>query len=133
MATKELATARDEDSVPRDDRARYGLIVVIAGLAGVLFAFWLALGSYDFTGSIATAAASSSAVAAVLAPVTTVIGTIVGAYFGYRAGAEGKEKAEQRRDEAEKKTRQLAAVAPPRIAGPILGVDSTLIGNPDTL
>ena len=122
-----MATPRTTDAA--DDRARYGLFVVLLGLAVVLLAFWLALKYYDFTSPIKSAAASSSAVAAVLAPVTSVVGTIVGAYFGYQAGAAGKAKAEDARDAAETTARQLAAVAPTRMAAPILGVDPSVLGN----
>jgi hypothetical protein len=99
-------------------RWRYGVTVVLAGLAFLFLCFLAALIMY-YDESDATK--SSAAVAAVLAPVTTVIGTIVGAYFGIQSGAATAARAEQSRDEAEKQARQLAAVAPPHEAARITG------------
>ena len=46
---------------------------------------------------------------------TSVLGTLVGAFFGLQIGAAGKEKAEQRADEAQKKVNALQGAATPDV------------------
>jgi hypothetical protein len=106
-------------------RWKYGVIVVLAGLAALIGALGLTLWAYW---GVDPATTSASAVAAVLAPITTVVGTLVGAYFGIQTGqastAEAQAlttQAQEQRAEAERVARALAAVAPPQEAKRILG------------
>lgn len=46
---------------------------------------------------------------------TSVLGTLVGAFFGLQIGAAGKEKAEQRAEEAQKKAGALQEAATPEV------------------
>lgn len=46
---------------------------------------------------------------------TSVLGTLVGAFFGLQIGSAGKEKAEQRADEAQKKVNALQGAATPEV------------------
>jgi hypothetical protein len=71
---------------------KYGVVVVLAGLAVILLAFFLALREYDRAAEVSTA----------LAPITGVVGTIVGAYFGVQVGAAGREKAEAARAQSDR-------------------------------
>jgi hypothetical protein len=93
-------------------RARYGVTVVLAGLAVTLLAFGLALLAFDKAGSVSAA----------LAPITGVIGTIVGAYFGVQVGSSGRSQAEAARAKAEDDARRLAIVADPGPAMSVLGM-----------
>jgi hypothetical protein len=102
-------------------RARYGVLVVLAGLAVILVAFVITVIVFEpEVGDVSTA----------LAPITGVIGTIVGAYFGVQVGGAGKEQAEAARDKAEDQAKILAAVAPPAAAAAVLGYASSEFGNP---
>jgi hypothetical protein len=74
-------------------RARYGVLVVLAGFSMTLGAFVAALIVLDTAQAISTA----------LAPITGLIGTIVGAYFGIQKGAEGKQAVEEQRQQAEQR------------------------------
>jgi hypothetical protein len=94
-------------------RARYGVTVVLAGLAVTLLAFGFAVLAFDRAGSVSAA----------LAPITGVIGTIVGAYFGVQVGASGKSQAEAARAKAEDDVRKLAIVADPGPAMSVLGME----------
>jgi hypothetical protein len=82
---------------------KYGLAVVLAGLAVILIAFFLSLNEYDKAPDVSTA----------LAPVTGVVGTLVGAYFGVQVGAAGKEKAEDARAKSEEEAKAALAALPP--------------------
>jgi len=53
----------------------------------------------------------SNDIVAVVGLFTSVLGTLVGAFFGLQIGAAGKEKAEQRADNAQKKANALQAAA----------------------
>jgi hypothetical protein len=103
---------------PESGRWRYGVNVVLAGLAFMFLSLLAALIMYY---DVADATKSATAVATVLAPITTVIGTIVGAYFGIQSGAVTAERAQASRDTAETQARQLAAVAPADDAARITG------------
>lgn len=54
---------------------------------------------------------TASDITAVVGLFTSVLGTIVGAFFGLQIGAAGKEKAEQRADDAQKKADALQQAA----------------------
>jgi hypothetical protein len=106
--------ARADDAADAEvARARYGVTVVLAGLAVTLLAFGFALLAFDKAGSVSAA----------LAPITGVIGTIVGAYFGVQVGSSGRSQAEAARAKAEDDARRLAIVADPGPAMSVLGME----------
>lgn len=84
----------------------YGLVVVLAGLVVITFAFVVALKEYDKAADVSTA----------LAPVTGVVGTLVGAFFGVQAGAAGKEKAEAARSKSDEQAKAALGALPPEQA-----------------
>lgn len=52
-----------------------------------------------------------------------VIGTMVGAYFGIQIESSGRDKAAEAQQHESEKAQKLAAVAPPRLAARVLGLD----------
>jgi len=84
--------------------AKYGVWVVLAGLAVILTAFAISVFVFE-----PTAADVSTA----LAPVTGIVGTIVGAYFGVQVGSQGRQQAEATTAEAQRRVTRLAAAVDP--------------------
>ena len=99
MPQPRTPSARTDDS----GKWKYGIAVVLAGLAVILVAFLLALGEYSKAADVSTA----------LAPVTGVVGTLVGAYFGVQVGSAGKERAEDAREKSEQEAKAALAALPP--------------------
>lgn len=85
----------------------YNLIVTALIVVVVLFAGLVALYLFRGTADTNIVTAFTSA--------TTVIGTLVGAFFGYQQGAAGKEKAEERAENAQKEARALYQVTSPEV------------------
>jgi len=56
---------------------------------------------------------SAADVTSVVGLLTSLLGTIVGAFFGLQIGAAGKQDAERRAENAEKKVEALSAVSEP--------------------
>jgi uncharacterized protein YacL len=106
------AALASADASADTERAKLGVLVVIAGLAVILIGFVLAVLHYHVAGDAATA----------LASITGVVGTIVGAYFGVQVGSQGKASAEAARTHAENQAKALATVAPKADAAAILGL-----------
>jgi hypothetical protein len=111
LSTSPAALASTDASADTE-RAKLGVLVVIAGLAVILIGFVLAVLHYHVAGDAATA----------LASITGVIGTIVGAYFGVQVGSQGKASAEAARTHAENQAKALATVAPKADAAAIVGL-----------
>ncbi len=86
--------------------------------------FWLIVIALAFVAAIYLASmwrfSSAADVATSVGAVTTVVGTLVGAFFGVQAGAQGKEKAESARNEAEMRVRHLAGAMAPDDAARVL-------------
>jgi len=80
-------------------RIRYGYYIVLAGFVLVGVAFIVSV--WRFT--------AATDVSSVFGLITGVVGTLVGAFFGVQVGSQGKEKAENARNNAEKVARHLAA------------------------
>ena len=57
----------------------------------------------------------ASEITSVVGLFTSVLGTLVGAFFGLQIGTAGKEKAEQRADEAQKRANALQGAATPEV------------------
>lgn len=93
-------------SGPETIKAKYGIVVVLAGLAVILVAFIVALARYDKAADVSTA----------LAPVTGIVGTLVGAYFGVQVGSEGKARAEEARSRSEEQAKAALGALPPETA-----------------
>ena len=74
-------------------RVRYGRDVVIAGFLFLAIIFGIVVFRWS----------TAQDVSIVLAAMTGTVGTIVGAFFGLNVGAAGKEKAEEGRSKAEDK------------------------------
>jgi len=92
-------------------RITYGFRVVVIGLLMIAGAFVAAVLIWKH---------SAADVTTVMGSITGVVGTVVGAFFGVHVGSEGKEKAEQARQTAEKTALLLAAHLDPRVASRIL-------------
>lgn len=79
-------------------------------------AFWLAIVGLFLAAALVIVAGlllnwGASDIIAVVGLFTSVLGTLVGAFFGVQVGSAGREKAEQRAGEAEKKASALLGVA----------------------
>ncbi len=90
-------------------RIKYGFLVVLGGLAAVALIYVLAVWRWTDASDVATAVSSA----------VGVIGTLVGAFFGVQVGSAGKEKAEEKRVQAEDRlhrseaqVRELAGTMP---------------------
>ena len=57
----------------------------------------------------------ASDITSVVGLFTSILGTLVGAFFGLQIGSAGKEKAEERADNAQKKAEVLGAYAQPEM------------------
>lgn len=91
-------------------RITYGHSSIIAGFVLVGVAFAVAVFRWE----------DPEGVALVVGVVTSLVGTVVGAFFGVQVGAQGKEKAEAARDQAETKASEALAALPPGEAGKVL-------------
>jgi len=86
----------------------------------VLRAFWLSVIGLSLAALLVVVLLSfginkASDITSVVGLFTSVLGTLVGAFFGLQIGAAGKEKAEQRADEAQKKANALQGAATPDV------------------
>lgn len=81
-------------------RRQDGFSVVALGIVSVAVAFLFSAWKWNSAAEVATAVGS----------ITGVIGTLVGAYFGVQVGSDGKQKSEQRRDQAENRLREMRGV-----------------------
>jgi hypothetical protein len=81
-------------------RIRYGYYIVIAGFVLVGLSFVASLMKFTMAADVSS----------VFGLITGVVGTLVGAFFGVQVGSQGKEKAENARNNAEKVSRHLAAI-----------------------
>jgi hypothetical protein len=84
-------------------KTQLGFWVVIAGFVGTLVALWIVLGRFS----------AANDVTAVLAPITTTIAGLGGAFFGISLGQQGKEKAEDERNKAQKRAELYASMLAP--------------------
>jgi hypothetical protein len=92
-----------------DNKSRFGLVAVIAGLAAIVALMVVAMFRYP-----------SGEVNNVVGTALGAIGTLVGAYFGVQVGSAGKEQAERAKDAATERAVQLAAAVPEETAVPIV-------------
>jgi hypothetical protein len=106
-------------------RIKYGFVVVLVGLAAVVFIYTVAIWHWTAASDVTAAVGSAGG----------VIGTIVGAFFGLQLGAAGKEKAEEQRDRAElqrdrvnSQLRELLAITPPATYEGLRAVRADLFG-----
>lgn len=78
-------------------------------------AFWLSIFGLALAAGLVIAlliaGKTSSDIAAVVGLFTSVLGTLIGAFFGLQIGSAGKDKAEERADNAQKKAEALAMAA----------------------
>src|SRR5262245_9325584 len=100
----------DEQQTPQPDilRIRYGFWIVVIGFVVVMMTLILAveLGGWHDVKDVTT----------VLSPVAGIVGSLAGAFFGVHVGAQGKERAENERQTAQKQLLNLAAAVQPEIA-----------------
>ena len=79
-------------------------------------AFWLSIGGIGLVVLLicilvfGAGWSDASDIASVVGLLTSLIGTIVGAFFGLQIGASGRQAAERRAEQAEKKVEALSAV-----------------------
>jgi len=86
-------------------------------------AFWLSIGGLFLAAVLVVFLVLSGGFKAATAPditsivglFTTTLGTLVGAFFGLQIGSAGKEAAEKRAEDAQKKADALGAAATPKI------------------
>jgi hypothetical protein len=76
-------------------------------LASILVVFLVLMGEFK--------AKTAGDITSVVGLFTTTLGTLVGAFFGLQIGSSGKEAAEKRADDSQKKAEALGAAATPQI------------------
>lgn len=76
-------------------------------LASLLVVFLVLMGEFK--------AKTAGDITSVVGLFTTTLGTLVGAFFGLQIGSSGKEAAEKRADDSQKKAEALGAAATPQI------------------
>jgi hypothetical protein len=76
-------------------------------LASLLVVFLVLMGEFR--------AKTAADITSVVGLFTTTLGTLVGAFFGLQIGSSGKEAAEKRADDSQKKAEALGAAATPQI------------------
>ncbi len=121
-------SGEDRTKDPDQVRTRYGFVLVITGiiLVGVMYALTL----WAYRGG------QAAEVATAMGAVTTVVGTLVGAFFGVQLGAAGREKIEDRAENARRKADALASAALSRMdpdeAPKVFEAASELLGEPES-
>lgn len=86
-----------------------GFLVVTIAVVAVLVALKLTLDAFTPQGAVPTA----TDVTAVLGVVTTAISGMAGAFFGISLGQQGKAKAEEQKDDAQKRAQVYAQFVEP--------------------
>jgi hypothetical protein len=104
--------AMTDKQLSENKQTPYGFWIIIAGFVVVSLAFVLSVYKWS----------DSKDVTAAVGTVAGTVGTLAGAYFGVHAGAAGKEKAEQERDDAQQKVERLAALMEPGTAARALNI-----------
>lgn len=101
---------RDEPGAVADDDLSLGrwltFGIAIAGMVVMLAAFVVAVLVFRH------ASKPAEVIVAVLGPIGTAVGTLAGFVAGARVGSEGKDKAEKRADEAQRKYAAVVESAP---------------------
>jgi uncharacterized membrane protein len=87
-----------------------GIEILRINRAFQLAVFGLALAAF-LVGMLLLACMTSDEIVSIVGLFTSVLGTLVGAFFGLQIGSAGREKAENRADNAQKKVDALQSAA----------------------
>jgi hypothetical protein len=109
-----MANVSGQDGGADSFRIIYGFWIVVIGFAAALLALLIAVGLGGWK--------DAKDVTSVVSAITGVVGSLAGAFFGVHVGQAGKERADVRAQEAEKRLTTLAALAPPDIAERALNI-----------
>ena len=90
-------------------RLKHGFNVVLVGVAAIFAVFVVAVIAIAQTNYDAQIVTLAEAIAG-------IIGTMVGAFFGLQLGAQGKEKSDEERRQAQEQLTRLAAAVEPSVA-----------------